>query len=79
MIKFRDFVKALDSKSVRFLIIDEPSKSYVVCQKVSQARSDKCEYANRYIDRFELSFVEDKNTICVDIKVKLRDYCRFMY
>lgn len=75
MIKFRNFVNALDSKSVRFLMIDEPSKSYVVCQKVSQARSDKCEYANRYIDRFEISFVEDENgnTICADIKVRLRD------
>lgn len=75
MIKFRDFVNALDSKSVRFLMIDEPNKSYVVCQKVSQTRSYKCEYANRYIDRFELSFVEDENgnTICADIKVILRD------
>lgn len=75
MIKFRDFVNALDSKSVRFLIIDEPNKSYVICQKVSQARSNKCEYANRYIDRFEVSFVEDGNgnTIGADIKVRLRD------
>lgn len=75
MIRFKDFVNALDSKSVRFLMIDEPNKSYVVCQKVSQARSNKCEYANRYIDRFELSFVEDENgnTICADIKVILRD------
>lgn len=75
MIRFKDFVNALDSKSVRFLIIDEPSKSYVICQKVSQARSNKCEYANRYIDRFEVSFVEDENgnTICADIKVRLRD------
>lgn len=75
MIRFKDFVNAIDSKSVRFLIIDEPSKSYVICQKVSQARSNKCEYANRYIDHFEVSFVEDENgnTICADIKVKLRD------
>lgn len=31
MIRFKDFVNAIDSKSVRFLIIDEPSKSYVIC------------------------------------------------
>lgn len=73
MIKFRDFVKALDSKSVRFLIIDEPSKSYVIYQKISQATSNKCEYANRYIDHFEVIFVEDGNTVCADIKVRLRE------
>lgn len=71
MIKFSSFVNAIDSKSIRFIIINDPSKPYVVYQKVGQARSS--EYTNRYIDRFAVSYAEDGNTICADIEVRLYD------
>lgn len=69
MIRFRDFVNAIDSKSIRFIIINDPSKSYVVYEKVSSARSS--EYMKRYIDRFAVSYAEDGNTIWADIEVRL--------
>ena len=65
MIKFEDFVSAIDSDHVKYLVIcsDKPYADYLT---VTEARNDKCYYRGKYIDYFGIN-----NSVLMDNKVEV--------
>lgn len=71
MIKFESFVNAIDSDHVRYLIIcsDKPYADYLT---VTEARSDKCIYKDKYIDYFDIVIsVSNYNELKTDVVVRI--------
>ena len=72
MIKFEDFVSAIDSDHVKYLVIcsDKPYADYLT---VTEARSDKCYYRGKHIDYFDIVIsVSDDNKLEADVVVRIK-------